>query len=228
MRSGISIGVEQSLGSGAFEPKSAPITESAAEEKPDVNEIIKSSTTFTNSIGMVLKKTGSGLWVSAYETTQTEFQEVMRSNPSAFSGGKRPVDSVSWQAATRFCSKLTEHEKGQEMLPDGYHYVLPTQAQWARLAGGVSLANAVTGSGTRRSSTAQVGSLSPSGDGLYDLRGNVAEWCADPADGAFRVLRGGSWADWVEVNLRPEFRIYAAPSEAKNTYGFRCVLTKGR
>jgi formylglycine-generating enzyme required for sulfatase activity len=69
-----------------------------------------------------------------------------------------------------------------------------------------------------------VGSLAPSPGGLYDLRGNVAEWCADPADGTFRVLRGGSWADWIEVNLRPEFRVYAAPTEAKNTYGFRCVL----
>lgn len=194
-----------------------------AEAKPDINEIIKTATVFTNSVGMVLKKVGS-LWVAVNETTQQEYEEVMDSNPSTFRGDQHPVDSISWNTANAFCAKLTEHEKAEEMLPEGYVYELPTQAQWQALASGTPLTSAVTSSTTRRSGTAKVRSLPASNNGLYDLRGNVAEWCADPPEGAFRVLRGGSWADWIEVNLRPDFRAYAAPDESKNTYGFRCVL----
>ena len=84
----------------------------------------------------------------------------------------------------------------------------------------------MTSSSRQRSGTARVGTLPPSGAGLYDLRGNVAEWCSDPRDGAYRVLRGGSWADWIEVNLRSDFRIMVAPQDAKNTFGFRCILVK--
>jgi formylglycine-generating enzyme required for sulfatase activity len=70
-----------------------------------------------------------------------------------------------------------------------------------------------------------VGSLSPK-NGIYDLRGNVSEWCADPSGGPYRVLRGGSWEDWIEINLRLEFRVMVSPEDAKNTYGFRCVLVE--
>ena len=217
----------------AAQPQPPAETGPTPEEKPDINEIIKTSTVFTNSVGTVMKKTGSGLWVSVYETTQKEYQEVTDSNPSAFSGPKRPVDSVSWLDASGYCKRLTQHEKAEEMLPEGYIYTLPTQAQWESLAKGIPLSHAVTGSGSRRSATANVGSLSASSAGLYDLRGNVAEWCDDSAGGlfpsanSFRVLRGGSWADWIEVNLRIDFRVMVAPDDAKNTYGFRCVLIKG-
>jgi formylglycine-generating enzyme required for sulfatase activity len=201
----------------------ANTNQEAGETKPDINEIINTSTEFTNSVGMVMKKAGS-LWISAYETTQKDYQEVMGSNPSAFSGEKHPVDSVSWNNAVAFCERLTAHEKEAKMLPEGYKYSLPTQAQWDNLASGVSLQDAVTSSNGSRSGTAVVGSLPPSGAGLYDLRGNVSEWSADPADGAFRVLRGGSWQDWIDINLRLDFRTYEAPAVSKNTFGFRCVL----
>lgn len=229
MRTGVSLGVEVNSGPSTTPPVSASAVETE-EEKPDINEIINTSTEFTNSVGMVMKKAG-GVWVSAYETAQKEYQEVTGSNPSGFRGENRPVDSVSWEAAYAFCVKLNEHEKSNDMLPDGYQYALPTQTQWETLAAGVPLANAVTSSGTRRSGTAEVGSLKPTGAGLYDLRGNVMEWCTDrstfPSDGTYRTLRGGSWADWIEINLRPEFAVMVPPEEAQNTYGFRCVLVKG-
>lgn len=196
-------------------------------KKLDVDEVIKTGTVFTNGVGMVLKKVGD-LWVCTEETTQEAYQKVTGSNPSAFAGARRPVDSVSWENAISFCEKLTVEEKSSEMLPDGYRYGLPTQAQWESLAGGVALTDAVTSSSSQRSSSAEVGSLAPSTGGIYDLRGNLAEWCADPAVGSFRVLRGGSWADRIEINLRNEFRIYAAPGETRNTYGFRCVLIPGK
>jgi len=208
---------------GVDAPKAANVDPEENEKKPDINEIIKTSTEFTNSVGMVMKKVGS-LWISAYETTQKNYQEVTDSNPSSFVGEEHPVDSVSWNDAVAFCGKLTAHENEENMLPEGYTYFLPTQALWDSLASGVPLTDAVTSANGSRSGTAEVGSLPPSGAGLYDLRGNVSEWSADPADGAFRVLRGGSWENWIDINLRLDFRVYEAPSVAKNTFGFRCVM----
>lgn len=201
-------------------------SEDTPEEKPNVNELLQNSTVFTNSIGMVLKKAGS-LWIAAYETTQQEYQDVIGQNPSTFAGEDRPVDTVSWQDAVKFCSKLTEKEAVEEMLPDGYVYQLPTQSQWEAQVKGVPLSDAVTNSGQRRSGTSPVGSLNPNAAGIYDVRGNVAEWCDDSWDQSFRVLRGGSWEDWIEVNLRTDFRIFIEPTARKNTYGFRCVLVPG-
>ena len=207
----------------APEPTDAAAEPGAGEKKTDINALIQSASEFTNSVGMVMKKVG-GLWVSIHETTQEAYQKVTGSNPSAFGGSQRPVDTVSWNDAVAFCEQLSDHEKGEKMMPDGYRYSLPTQAQWEGLAAGVSLADSVTSSDASRPGTATVGSMAPSGDGVYDLRGNVAEWSSDPSDGGFRVLRGGSWEDWIEVNLRPAFRIMVAPNATRNTYGFRVVL----
>lgn len=223
----VSLGVQLNPGPAQGQEAATPSEGTGEEEKPDINEIISTQTVFTNSVGMVMKKVGA-MWVSAYETTQNEYQAIMGSNPSAFAGEKHPVDSVSWNDAVSFCAKLTRHEDTEEMLPEGYHYALLTQQLWDSLASGVSLKQAVTSSETSRTGTAPVGSLGASSAGLYDLRGNVAEWCADPSDGAYRVLRGGSWADWIDINLRLDFRIYEAPEVAKNTFGFRCVMTKGK
>lgn len=218
----------QSQAQPGAEPNAAASGEEGQDaSRQDINEVIKTATEFTNSVGMVMKKAGS-LWISAYETTQKNFQEVMGSNPSAFPGEKHPVDSVSWNDAVGFCQKLTAHEREKEMLPKGYRYFLPMQDQWETLASGVSLQDAVTSMNGNRSGTAEVGSLAPSAAGLYDLRGNVTEWCADPAEGAYRVLRGGSWDNWIDINLRLDFRTYEAPSVAKNSFGFRCVLIEDK
>jgi formylglycine-generating enzyme required for sulfatase activity len=208
--------------------QSETATGEGVEDKPDINEIIKTSNAFTNGVGMVLKKISNGLWISAYETTQKQYGEVIGANPSSFRGDKRPVDSVSWQSALAFCKQLTDHEKAEGMLPEGYRYALLSQDQWEKQARTVPLANAVNSSSRERSGTADVGSLPPNGSGLYDLRGNVAEWCADPSDGAYRVLRGGSWQDWIDINLRTEFRVMVLPTDAENTYGFRCSLVRAR
>lgn len=201
--------------------------EDPTEAKIDVNELIKTVQVFTNSLQAQYQKITPDLWAGIHEVTQKEYQEIMGGNPSKTVGELHPVDSVSWVQAMAFCEKLTEHERQKELLPDGFVYTLPTQDQWESFAAGVDLSTAVTSVGGNRSGSAPVGSLAASPQGLFDVRGNVAEICLDPSDGAFRVARGGSWRDWIEINLRVQFRIFMAPSESSDRCGFRCVLQRG-
>lgn len=179
----------------------------------------------TNTVGMVLKKISPTLWAGMYEVAQTPYQKVMGSNPSAFQGKEQPVDSLTWNDAMDFCQKLTERERKADELPDGFAYTLPTQAQWEQLVGNASLSDAVMSLNMQqRSSTAKVGSLGSNNNGLYDTRGNVKEWCLDPQDKPYRVLRGGGWDTYIDINARLDFREYSAPDKTKNDYGFRVVL----
>jgi formylglycine-generating enzyme required for sulfatase activity len=186
-------------------------------------EIPIPSELFTNSVDMELVKVGS-FWVGKYEVTQEEYSKLADSNPSAFVSPRNPVDSVSYEDAVAYCQKLTKNDLDQRKIPAGYSYTLPTEAQWNTIVGDASLNDAVTSQSSPRSGSAMVGSLGPNSNGLYDTRGNVMEFClADPSK-TYRVLKGGSWQDTLEVNLRLEFRNYCLPDDSKNTYGFRCVL----
>ena len=196
-----------------------------ATNKVDIAELIKLPA-FTNDTGMVMVKLSDRLWVSAYETTQEDYKKIAGSNPSKFQGPRNPVESVSWDDAMDFCVKLTAAENEKEMLPEKFVYGLPTQAQWEALAAGAELRDAVTSSSATRSGTAAVGSLGATGPGIFDIRGNVCEWCLDPQDMPYRVARGSSWQNWIEINLRPEFRWYEAPEVRKETIGFRVVLER--
>ncbi len=206
----------------AFAQNETPATVST--NKPDLKKLLELPS-FTNGIGMVMVRISPTLWAGKYPVTQAEYRAVAGSNPSHFSGDRNPVDSVSWTDAQAWCEQLTRKEKGAELLPEGFRYALPTQAEWQMLMDGATLADAVTSQTTPRSSTAPVGSLGANSLGLYDTRGNVWEFCADPDDKPYRVLRGGAWDTSVEINLRPEFRWYSnGPFDKKNSYGFRCVL----
>jgi formylglycine-generating enzyme required for sulfatase activity len=174
---------------------------------------------------MEFVKVGSGTWAGRYEVTQGEYQKVMGSNPSHFSGRRNPVDSVTYDDAVEFCQRLTEQELKDMKLPEGFSYTLPTEGQWEGLVADATRAQAVTSENGSRSGTSPVGSLAPNSLGLYDVRGNVMEFCLGSAM-PYRVLRGGSWQDWIDVNLRLSFRYYAQPDERKDTFGFRCLLVQ--
>jgi formylglycine-generating enzyme required for sulfatase activity len=193
---------------------------------PTLKEMMATNSVVTNTVGIILVKISPGFWAGEFDTTQDAYRQVMHSNPSVFKGADRPVDSVSWDDAIDFCTKLTANEKDQ--LPEGYSYNLPTQSQWETLVADASLKDAVmklNNSGI--SSTAVVGSLGPNSLGLYDMRGNVWAWCLDSNDPAVRVLRGGAWDTVAEPTSRIVFRWYysLANDKPRDDFGFRVVLT---
>ncbi|MHC5761208.1 formylglycine-generating enzyme family protein, partial [Nostoc sp.] len=164
-------------------------------------------------------------FMGKFEVTQEQYQQIMGSNPSRFEGAKRPVERVSWDYAVEFCRKLSQKT--------GREYRLPSEAEWeyACRAGTTTpfhfgetitteLANyngnytyASAPKGKYRQETTEVGSFSPNAFGLYDMHGNVWEWCKDiwhdnykraPTDASAwksndnpykMLLRGGSWFD---------------------------------
>jgi len=183
-----------------------------------------------------------------YEVTQEQYEKVMGKNPSRFTGPQNPVENVSWDDAVEFCRKLSAMPAEKKA---GYVYRLPTEAEWeyACRAGTkttYSFGDSDSGLGeyawygkNSRKTTHPVGGKKPNGWGLYDMHGNVWEWCQDWYDdypsgsvtdptgavsGDSRVLRGGSFTGQTSgvrsaarFNLQPDLRYYL--------YGFRPART---
>jgi formylglycine-generating enzyme required for sulfatase activity len=198
----------------------------------------------------------NGFWMSKNATTQKEYLAVMGINPSKFKGdANRPVEMVSWYDATNYCAKLTAREIEAGRLPAGYEYRLPTNAEWeyACRAGTTtrfsygddlnysSLDQYAWFAGNSANKTQPVGTKMPNAWGLYDMHGNVWEWCLDwhgtyhggsvtdprgPDTGSSRVNRGGSWRS-IGGYCRSAFRVHYWPDNRDDFIGFRPVLTTG-
>jgi formylglycine-generating enzyme required for sulfatase activity len=197
----------------------------------------------------------NGFWMDKYEVTQARFQAVTGRNPSSDpSDPDLPVDSVTWQEAVEFCALLTGQERAAGRIPAGYTYRLPTEAEWeyADRAGSTtrfSYGDDLTYSALDRYAwtgensaygTNPVGQKQANKWGLFDMLGNVAEWCQDwfgwytpeaktdpkgPAAGNDRVYRGGSWAS-DEVESRSAARGGLSSNSRLPSVGFRTVLAK--
>ncbi len=191
----------------------------------------------------------SSFYISKYPITQNQWERVMKNNPSRFKGGNRPVEQVSWFEAMSFCQKLS--------TKTGKKYRLPTETEWeyacrggttspfnfgesiitdlANYDGNCGYANAPKG--RYRQKTVNVGSFSANAFGLYDMHGNVREWCAniwekefdrqeiivpDVNDLRLRALRGGSWADHP-LSCRCTARYGLEPTIKNFIIGFRVV-----
>ncbi|MCB9913184.1 MAG: formylglycine-generating enzyme family protein [Planctomycetes bacterium] len=193
-----------------------------------------------------------GFWMGKHEVTQREYQERMGTNPSSFTGDlDRPVEGVTWHDAVAFCVALTQAEQEAGRLPTGYEYRLPSEAQWeyACRAGtttrfgfaetGADLAQYAWYSGNSNGMPHAVGRKLPNAWGLYDMHGNVWEWCGDryatsypggtvtdplgPDSGSSRVNRGGSWYN-AAYNCRSALRFNDLPSRRYSDLGFRVAL----
>jgi len=79
---------------------------------------------------------GYDFWLGKTEVTQSEYAAVMGKNPSDFKGDKNPVETVSWNDAVAFCGKLTDRERAEGRIPEGWAYRLPTEAEWEYAARG--------------------------------------------------------------------------------------------
>ncbi|HUY33152.1 MAG TPA: SUMF1/EgtB/PvdO family nonheme iron enzyme [Pirellulales bacterium] len=208
-------------------------------------------------------------YIGAYEVTQNEYEQIMQNNPSRSStkageeyppdNGRLPVDEVSWENAREFCRRLSSlpAEDAARRV-----YRLPTEAEWeyacragtttpfhfgdqlngreATCDGSRPYGTAATG--PSRNSTTRVGSYTPNAFGLYDMHGNVWEWCADWYDedyyrtspttdppgpssrrsGIFRVVRGGGLLI-DPSNCRSSYRFFHSPLNGCPHVGFRVV-----
>jgi formylglycine-generating enzyme required for sulfatase activity len=191
-------------------------------------------------------------FMGKYPLTQAQYQAIMGKNPAYFKGNNRPVENVSWDDAVRFCQKLSQRT--------GKNYRLPSEAEWeyACRAGTktpFSFGDNITTDlvnydgtypyksapkGKYREQTTDVGTFPPNAFGLYDMHGNVWEWCEDdwhenyidaPTDGSAwnsqsgsntKLLRGGSWNIYARY-CRSAFRDRDSRDARNNNFGFRVV-----
>ena len=173
----------------------------------------------------------------------------MGGNPSKFKGAERPVEMVSWDEAWEYCRKLTTKQRAKGILPEGWEWRLPTEAEWeyAARAGTTGarpgdLDSIAWHGGNSGSKTHAVGGKQANAWRLHDIMGNVWEWCSDwygnyptgsvtdpsgPRSGSFRVLRGGSWSFGAGL-VRSAFRSRFDPGFRNSDLGFRPVLSSVR
>ncbi|GHT44468.1 hypothetical protein AGMMS49965_20180 [Bacteroidia bacterium] len=174
-------------------------------------------------------------YIGKYEVTQAQYQKVMNTNPSSNKGPNYPVETVSWNDAQEFVNKLN--------ALTGRHYRLPTESEWVYAANGglkndtyeYAGSNSIDAvawyidnsgwySGSSATHTHAVGTKSPNSIGIYDMSGNVWEWCQDwYTEGSYRVNRGGSWSNSAP-GCRVSHRYNSAPGGRDDGLGFRVVL----
>ena len=192
----------------------------------------------------VHRVTVDDFYIGKYVVTQKELEAVMGNNPSNFQGDNLPVEQVSWDDVQEFLQKLS--------TKTGKNYRLPTEAEWEYAARGGHKSSGNTYSGSNRidnvawydgnsnSQTHTVGTKQPNELGIYDMTGNVWEWCSDwygsyssnaqtnpqgSSSGSDRVLRGGSFTD-DGGSCRGAYRSFNTPDDRYFDCGFRLSRTR--
>ena len=184
----------------------------------------------------------SSFYMGKYPVTQGEWKAVMGHNPAYFSKGDNyPVENVSWDDVQEFIRKLN--------MQTGKNYRLPTEAEWEyaarggkknlgyKFSGSNNVNNVAWHEGNSNESTHPVGAKQPNELGIYDMCGNVWEWCSDwsgpysalaqtnptgPGSGSYHILRGGSWRAPI-ADCRVSYRYDVTPGDHYYSLGFRIV-----
>ena len=187
-----------------------------------------------------------GFWLGKYEVTQGQWKQLMRSNRSNFSwGDSYPVETVSWNDAQKFIKVINEQQNGK------YQFRLPTEAEWeyaARsggkpemFAGGNDVNTVAWNRANSRDATHPVGQKAPNGLGIYDMSGNVWEWCQDlfgvrsyarhtknnpvilDKASKHRVVRGGGYKGFARL-VRCSQRAGHMPGVRNSNIGLRIAM----
>ncbi len=207
----------------------------------------------------------AGYWLGRYEVTQGDWKQIMATEPwkeyrLVKEGDDYPAAATSWNDATAFCENLTTKERKAGRLPDGWEYTLPTEAQWERACrartqtafsfgddaaeiGEYAWWGAHCGNGNTQSEQYPhcVGQKKPNPWGLYDMHGNVQEWCRDTlvgdppggrdpevtATSPLPICRGGNWQLGLD-NCRSGYRCGNKPDLRAGFQGFRVALCSVR
>jgi formylglycine-generating enzyme required for sulfatase activity len=196
-------------------------------------------------------------WIGKYEVTQEVWQKVMGENPSKFKNARNPVEMVSWDDCQKFLKKLNDLLPAEKGAKGGGKFRLPSEAEWEWACRAGSAAAYCFGDdeellkdhawfyGNSETSSHPVGQKKPNAWGLFDMHGNVWEWCEDdwhdsyrgaPAEGiawvdkprgAGRVVRDGSWYCSAR-ECRSAYRNVNGPLGGSDRDGFRLVLSSPR
>ena len=198
-----------------------------------------------------------GFFIQSTELTQQQWGALRNSNPSSFVNPSNPVEMVNWEDATGFCEELTRKSLAEGLIPKGWRFDLPTEAQWeyACRAGTTSALNdgsnlaSKTGAdpgldplawyeSNSEQAAHPVAGKKPNAWGLYDMHGNLWEWCRDwfefklkggndpagPTEGSSRVIRGGSWYIGSPSFCRSAYRSSYGIERRISHLGFRIAL----
>jgi formylglycine-generating enzyme required for sulfatase activity len=190
-----------------------------------------------------------GFFLAETQCTQGQWEAVMGNNPSEFNGSDRPVEQVSWDEAVEYCRKLTTKQRSEGILSEGWEWRLPTEAEWeyAARAGTTGSRHGELNSiawyyDNSEEQTHPVKLKAPNAWELYDMMGNVNEWCSDwygayptgsvtdpkgPVSGSSRVNRGACWIE-DPIFTRSAQRDSNDPCYRADNLGFRPALSAVR